>query len=561
MSIYKVIKNISTKKLGIYGNPTELPADARSADLAYVSSVGRLYVHTGTGWLPIISDNAVPTWLSKPAATETILIGNTFEYTLAYVDPENINGTFTYQLSAGSLGNNVLTTDNENFSIQAVEPATFSITFRASDTVNEIISTTAFTVRTEEWNVSTSTLNDNLSFANTYFGNSLAIDETGTYAIAGAYNYGSPSSSAGKVTFLKRNGTSWNDLGEKQSSDISLGDQFGYSVAINEDGTLAVVGAWAADTDSYINNGAVYVFSRTGDTWTQVHKEHGPAQNNAYFGKSVAIKNNTVFIGAPGYGTGGRVRTIITSDGGSTWTGGLDLQPDGTPVAGMLFGETLSVANGSDSTLPNMTVAVGSPGDSSSKGAVFIFDNNNGLWDANTLDGGGTILTKTKLTGSYDSAGDQFGSSLSILDGKLIVGVPYSDFNTLEGGLVYEFYYNTTNSSWTEGALIEPTDPANYDHFGNSVSLATNTEYPGGVIKDTVVVGARDKNAAYGYSYNTATSTYSQVTKIFPINISTGDGFGSAVAINGIYGLVGAINRDSTGGTSNVGEVFHINLG
>jgi hypothetical protein len=554
MSIYKVIKNISTKKLGIYGSPVELPADASSADLAYVSSVGRLYVHTGTGWLPIISDNAVPTWLSKPAATETILIGNTFDYTLAYVDPENINGTFTYQLSAGSLGNNVLTTNNETFSIQAVEPATFSLTFRASDTVNEIISTTAFTVRTEEWNVSTSTLNDNLSFANTYFGNSLAIDETGTYAIAGAYNYGSPSSSAGKVTFIKRNGTSWDDLGEKQSSDISLGDQFGYSVAINEDGTLAVVGAWAADTDSYINNGAVYVFSRTGDTWTQVHKEHGPAQNNAYFGKSVAIKNNTMFIGAPGSGVGGAMYTYITSDSGATWTAGTSYTSSTTNE---LYGETISVANGSDSTLPGMSLAVGAPGDNSSKGAVYVLDNDISDW---TLAGGASI-TSSKLTGSYDAAGDQFGSSLSILDGKLIVGVPYSDFNTLEGGIAYEFYYNTTNSSWTEGALIEPTDPANYDHFGNSVSLATNTEYPGGVIKDTVVVGARDKNAAYGYSYNTAASTYSQVTKIFPINISAGDGFGSAVAINGIYGLVGAINRDSAGATSNVGEVFHINLG
>lgn len=557
MSIYKVIKNISTKKLGVYGNPTELPDTAQAADLAYVSSAGRLYVHTGIGWLPVISDNAAPTWLAKPAANETVLIGNTYEFTLAYLDPENIDGTFTYQLSLGSLGNNILITNNENFSIQAVEAGTFNLTFRASDTVNEIVSTTSFTIRTESWNVGTSTANVNNSYANTYFGNAIAIDSTGNWAVAGAYGYGSPTSSSGKVTFLKRDGASWTSLGEKQSSDVALGDQFGYSVALNEDGTLAAIGAWAADVDSYINNGAVYIFSRTGDTWTQIHKQHGPAANNAYFGKSVAIKNNTLFVGAPGISSNrGAVYTYTTADAGSTWQAGLSYSSVTGTTSNSIFGEKIAVSFEDDSTLPSMTLLVGAPGDSSSRGAVFTIDNDIGDWTSAST---ATIAT-TKLTGQYDSAGDQFGSGIDILNGQLIVGAPYSDFNTLEGGLSYHYYYNTANNTWTERGIIQQNDPANYDHFGNSVSISTTTVYPGNNIKDTVIIGARDKNAAYGYAYNNNVNIYEQTTKIFPINISAGEGFGSAVAVNGDYALIGAINRNIAG-VNKVGEVFHISLG
>ena len=559
MSIYKVIKNSSTKKLGIYGSPEELPGDALAADLAFVASVGRLFVYTGTGWLPVISDNAAPTWLSKPDVNVTILIGNTYSHTLAYLDPEDIAGTFTYQLTSGSLGNNILTTDNEDFNIQGIEAATFNLTFRASDTVNEIVSTTSFVVRKERWNVEqTSTLNLNQTFANTYFGNAIAIDDTGVYAVAGAYNYGSPSSSAGRITFLKRNGASWTRLSEASATDAGLGDQFGYSVSINGDGGLAAVGAWADDNDGYINNGAVYIFARVGDTWTQIHKLHGPAANNAYFGKSVAIKDNKLFVGAPGVNSNrGAVYTYSTTDPGLSWTAGLSYTSVTGTSASSLFGETIAVANEGDSTQPDMTLVVGAPGDSLSRGAAFVIDNDIGDWTT----GGGATVTTTKLTGQYDGAGDQFGASLSILAGKIVVGVPFSDFNTLEGGLAYQFYYNTANNSWTEQNIIQPEEPANYDYFGKSVSISTNTQYPAETIKDTIMIGASGKNAAYGFAWNSDNSTYEQLTKIVPTNIFAGDSFGSAVAINGNYGLVSAINRDSTGGTSNVGEIFHISLG
>jgi len=546
-TIYKVIKNKSTKKLSIYNGIDGLPDGADTATLAYVKDTNRLYVATGTAWLPVISENTVPTWSSVPANNVTILIGDTYNFTLEYADPENIAGTFTYQLSSGSLGTNTLTTNNENFSIVADQSATFSLTFRASDTVNEIISTTAFTVRRERWNIeSTSTININQTYANTYLGNAVAIDSTGNYGIAGAYNYGSPSGSSGKVTFVKRDGNSWTTLGEAQSSDIALGDQFGYSVAI--DGDLAIIGAWADDTGTSINNGSVYIFKRTNDAYSQVAKIDGPASNNAFFGKSVAIIGDVVFVGAPGWSnSSGKVLTYITSDGGTTWTAGLEY--NGT-TSGELFGETIDA---STKTGGGSTLAVGAPGDSLSRGAVVVHDNDINNWSIS----GGATVTSTKLTGSQDASGDKFGQSLEVLDDSLIIGVPFSDFNTLEGGIAYNFVYN--NSSWSEQSIIQSDSPVNYERFGSSVSISNTSQYPGNTTLDTVLIGAPGQSGAvYGMYWESENNRYEQLTKFADAaNIA----FGSSVAVVGNTGLVGAINKDSTGGAANVGEIYHVSLG
>ena len=547
-TIYKVIKNKSTKKLSIYNGVDNLPDGADVATLAYVNDTNRLYVAVGTGWLPVISENSAPTWVNVPDSNVTILTGDTYNFTLAYADPENIEGIFTYQLSSGSLGTNTLTTNNEDFSIATNQAATFSVTFRASDTVNEIISTTSFTVRRERWNIEpTSTININQTYANTYLGNAVAIDSTGNYAVAGAYNYGSPSSSSGKVTFLKRNGSSWTNLGELQSSDISLGDQFGYSLAI--DGDLAIVGAWADDTGSSINNGSAYIFKKTNDIWSQTAKLNGPASNNAFFGKSVAILGNTVFVGAPGFNNNtGKVLTYSTSDSGTTWTAGLDYVGSSS---GELFGEAVSVSLKSSGS----TLAVGAPGDTLSRGAVVVYDNDINDWST----GGGATVNNTKLTGSHDASGDKFGQALQVVDDSLIVGVPFSDFNTLEGGLAYNFVYNTVNSTWSEDSILQPDSPINYDHFGSSVSISNTSQYPANTVLDTVLVGAPNTNSAvYGFYWSTQNNRYEQLTKMIGGN---GSSFGTSVAVVGNYGLVGAINTDSSGGVANVGEIYHVSLG
>src|SRR5262249_47518544 len=65
-----------------------------------------------------------------------------------------------------------------------------------------------------------------------------------------------------------------------KSSNSDAGDQFGWSVALNDDGNLMVVGAPTEQSNAHgvngnqtdnssANAGAGYVFTRSGSTWTQ----------------------------------------------------------------------------------------------------------------------------------------------------------------------------------------------------------------------------------------------------------------------------------------------------
>ena len=72
------------------------------------------------------------------------------------------------------------------------------------------------------------------------------------------------------------------------ASDGAADDLFGYSVAV--DGNTAFIGA-VRDDDNGENSGAVYVFVRTGTSWTQ-HSKLTTA-SDGYFGSSVSLDGDT----------------------------------------------------------------------------------------------------------------------------------------------------------------------------------------------------------------------------------------------------------------------------
>ena len=83
------------------------------------------------------------------------------------------------------------------------------------------------------------------------------------------------------------------------------------------------------------------------------------------FGRSVAIDGNTVVIGAPGAGTGGAVYVLRTSDGGNTYAE-VDLLTASDGAAGDNFGYAVAVKGD--------TVMIGAPDKgANSMGAVYMF--------------------------------------------------------------------------------------------------------------------------------------------------------------------------------------------
>ncbi|MFZ4083822.1 MAG: FG-GAP repeat protein, partial [Pirellula sp.] len=64
-----------------------------------------------------------------------------------------------------------------------------------------------------------------------------------------------------------RSNSSWNRQQRLFANDGADGDGFGFRVAL--DGDTAVVGAYFAGVDGKPQQGAAYIFVRTGTTWQQ----------------------------------------------------------------------------------------------------------------------------------------------------------------------------------------------------------------------------------------------------------------------------------------------------
>ena len=120
----------------------------------------------------------------------------------------------------------------------------------------------------------------------------VAVSADGNTALIGG---SSDNNDNGAAWVFTRSGGTWTQQGPKLTpNDQSSPSQFGGSVALSADGNTALIGG---DDDNAV--GAAWVFTRSGSTWTQ----QGPKLNNANvtsFGASVALSGDgsTALIGA-----------------------------------------------------------------------------------------------------------------------------------------------------------------------------------------------------------------------------------------------------------------------
>ena len=139
------------------------------------------------------------------------------------------------------------------------------------------------------------------------FGKGVAI--SGDIAIVGARLKGAGGSNTGAAYVFQRDDggvDNWGQIKKLTASDAELFDLFGASVAVN--GDTAVVGALAGGVLG-IDTGAVYVFKRDlggADNWGEVKKlTASDAQPGVSFGESVAVSGDTAIVGAEQEGGAG----------------------------------------------------------------------------------------------------------------------------------------------------------------------------------------------------------------------------------------------------------------
>ncbi|MCD4825051.1 MAG: PEP-CTERM sorting domain-containing protein [Phycisphaerae bacterium] len=148
-----------------------------------------------------------------------------------------------------------------------------------------------------------------------------------------------------------------------------------------------------------------------------------------------------------------------------------------------------------------------------------------------------------KVTATGATAGDHFGSSVSISGGYAVVGA--YELNGSDSGSAY--IYERNGTAWSQQAKLTVSAAAGIQ-FGYSVSI-------GG---DYAIVGARGDNSWTGsaYIFKRDGITWTQQAKLTASDAATDDWFGHSVSINGDYAVVGANYADNGGDRFGSAYVF-----
>ena len=299
-----------------------------------------------------------------------------------------------------------------------------------------------------------------------------------------------------------------------KASNTGASDHFGRSVAIS--GDTMVVGAVYEDSaatgingnqnnNGEQNSGAVYVFVRSGTTWSQqAYIKASNTQEIDYFGLSVAISGDTIAVGAYG---------------------------EDSAATGINGDQTNNSANGS--------------------GAVYVFSRAGTIWNQQAY-----------IKASNTQALDYFGSSVAISGHTLAVGAhreasaatgvngDQTNNNANESGAVYVF--SRTGTTWSQQAYIKASNTQAGGYFGSSVAISGDTLAVGAYGEASAATGINgdqtNNGVYYGgavYVFSRTGTTWSQQAYIKASNTEAGDYFGISVAISGDTLAVGTYGEAS----------------
>lgn len=307
-----------------------------------------------------------------------------------------------------------------------------------------------------------------------YFGYSVAISDS--TIVVGAYSAKGTANITGKLYLFKMPPTGWFDMTETAvllPSDLTLYDNFGYSVDIDGD---VVVASSPMDDDAGTSSGSVYVFEKPASGWTSMTETAKLRANDGAsydsFGNLVKIKDSLIVVSA-------NIDDVTYSNQGSAYvfvkpaTGWATSYQTAKLVASdpednMNFcssiafqGENIVIGTGFADVAYN------------DQGTIYVYERPLTGW---------TDMTETaRLTSLAPSFSDNLGMSVAANDTMIIAGAPQDN----NKGLIYVF--KKPASGWisaTENYYIAASDGAQSDFFGNSIALDGKKLLVGSVYND-----------------------------------------------------------------------------
>ena len=319
-------------------------------------------------------------------------------------------------------------------------------------------------------------------------------------------------------------------------SDQGLG--FGSSVAINENGSIVVVGAANTSNFEPITNtpGAVYVFERPTGGWSGTLTESAKltATDGVVgdaLGNSVGISGTTIVAGAFFANNFAGRAYVFTSSSGH-WSQSAELTASDGGLLSYL-GESISISGN--------TVVAGSTGQNNFQGAVYVFVPPQSGW---------MNMTQTaELSAAPSLSGNNFlGQSVSIRNNTIAAGAP----NAAKGNGAVAIYLKPAsgwaNSNSPNATLVAP-DPAQGAAFGNSVALSPNGS-AAAVGAPVQTVGSNlEQGEAYLYlkpaaGWKNSNHAYQE---FFAADGAQADLMGTSVGIAGVNVVAGAPKSSAPG--------------
>lgn len=239
---------------------------------------------------------------------------------------------------------------------------------------------------------------------------------------------------AGAVYVFTRNGTTWTQDAYLKASNTRAQYQFGEALALDGD-TLAVGSKEEASKANVVNgdqtdatvtqSGAVYIFTRSGGTWTQ-QAYVKPTNNRLYsfFGASVALSKDSLAVGAPGdYGRLAGINPEPADDMGAPYAG-----------------------------------------------AAYVFTRSGSTW-----------TQQVYLKSSNTAAKQELGWHIAIEDDVLAVGAEYEsgagplidgdpdDQSVVNSGAA--FLFERRDDKWSQRAYVKASNPRSQATFGGAIAL------------------------------------------------------------------------------------------
>jgi hypothetical protein len=205
---------------------------------------------------------------------------------------------------------------------------------------------------------------------------------------------------------------------------------------------------------------------------------------------------------------------------------------------------------------------VGAVGTDENAAGTNFLDNAGGayLFEYNPADGSWT--ERQKLIASDRSAGDELGYRVAV-SGAIAVATSFRNrldengANPMQDAGAAYIFERQPNGNWAELQKLVPADRAPVDRFGRGLAITEgHTIFVGAPDEDPEVNGSpavSGAGAVYVFEKNPE-NQWTEQQKLVASDLTTGDNFGYAVAVDGDVALVGAFGKDRTEG----GEFYNV---